>query len=69
MFNSTKKTSQDGVTVLRRNGVLLSHFERNRDVIPPHPAAPQALGTYKLFWAVSHNMMRASVGPIIKEIQ
>jgi hypothetical protein len=36
MFNSKKKTSRDGVTVLRRNGVLLSHFERNRDAIPPH---------------------------------
>jgi hypothetical protein len=36
MFNSTKKTSGDGVTVLRRNGMLLSHFERNRDAIPPH---------------------------------
>jgi hypothetical protein len=36
MFNSTKKTSRDGVAVLRRKGMLLSHFERNRDAIPPH---------------------------------
>jgi hypothetical protein len=36
MFNSTKKTFWDGVTILRRNRMLLSHFERNRDAIPPH---------------------------------
>jgi hypothetical protein len=36
MFNSTKKTSRDGVMVLRRNGMLLNHFQRNRDAILPH---------------------------------
>jgi hypothetical protein len=47
MFNNTKKTSRDGVTLLRtllrRHGMLLGHFERNWDAIPPHPAPPQAL--------------------------
>jgi hypothetical protein len=43
MFNSAKKTSWDGVMVLRRNEMLLSHFERNWDTIPPHLTPPQAL--------------------------
>jgi hypothetical protein len=29
--------------VLRSNGMLLSHFKRNRDAIPPHPTPPEAL--------------------------
>jgi hypothetical protein len=29
--------------VLRSNEMLLSHFKRNRDAIPPHPVPPQAL--------------------------
>jgi hypothetical protein len=31
--------------VLRSNGMLLSHFKRNPDAIPPHPTPPQALVT------------------------
>jgi hypothetical protein len=41
--NNNTKHSWLVLMVLRSNGILLSHFKRNRDAIPPHPTPPQAL--------------------------
>jgi hypothetical protein len=41
--NNNIKHSWMVLMVLRSNGMLLSHFKRNRDAIPPHPTPPQAL--------------------------
>jgi hypothetical protein len=41
--NTNIKHSGMVLMMLRSNGVLLSHFKRNRDAIPPHPTPPQAL--------------------------
>jgi hypothetical protein len=41
--NNNIKHSGMVLMVLRSNGMLLSHFKRNRDTIPPHPTPPQAL--------------------------
>jgi hypothetical protein len=34
--------------VLCSNGMLLSHFKRNRDAIPPHPTPSQALSIHQI---------------------
>jgi hypothetical protein len=44
--NNNIKHSRMVLMVLRSNGMLLSHFKRNRDAIPPHPTPPQALYIY-----------------------
>jgi hypothetical protein len=41
--------------VLRSNGMLLSHFKRNRDTIPPLPTPPQPLH-------IAYNMKRGEKG-------
>jgi hypothetical protein len=41
--NNNIKHSGMVLMVLRSNGMLLSHFKRNQDAIPPHPTPPQAL--------------------------
>jgi hypothetical protein len=41
--NNNIKHTRMMLMVLRSNGMLLSHFKRNRDAIPPHPTRPQAL--------------------------
>jgi hypothetical protein len=44
--NNNIKHSGMVLMVLRSNGMLLSHFKRNRDVISSHPTPPQALYIY-----------------------
>jgi hypothetical protein len=41
--NNNIKHSRMVLMVLISNGMLLSHFKRNRDAIPLHPTSPQAL--------------------------
>jgi hypothetical protein len=40
--NNNNNTKHSGM-VLRSKGMLLSHFKRSRDAIPPHPTPHQAL--------------------------
>jgi hypothetical protein len=40
--NNNNNIKHSGM-VLRSNEMLLSHFKRNWDAIPPHPTPPQAL--------------------------
>jgi hypothetical protein len=42
-YNNNIKHSGMVLMVLRSNGMLLSHFKRNRAAIPPHPTPPQAM--------------------------
>jgi hypothetical protein len=41
--NNNMKHYRMVLMVLRSNGMLLSHFKKNQDAIPPHPTPPQAL--------------------------
>jgi hypothetical protein len=47
--------------VLRSNGMLLSHFKRNQDAIPPHPTPPQALGGSHY-----HQIMKRAEGMVLQ---
>jgi hypothetical protein len=43
--NNNIEHSRMVLMVLRCNGMLLSHFKRNREAIPRHPTPPKALVT------------------------
>jgi hypothetical protein len=53
--------------VLRSNGMLLSHFKRSRDAIPPHPTPPQPLVVCGIDYLVCQNEFFLNNHPDAKE--